>query len=90
MHRVRRVPSPAAQQDVENGILYVDPFLPDWLPELRVEGLLLGEQRADVHFWREGCSTEARLAIGGGVRMVRQPFMQGAGPKPGCSLQWGR
>lgn len=66
--------------DVENGVLYVDPFLPDWLPELRSEGILVGEQLVDVHFWREDGETQVELLRGDGVRLARRPFMQAADP----------
>ena len=76
-HLIRALLGPAP--DIRNGIFYVDPFLPDWLPELRIEGLMLGEHRVDVHVWRENGETHAKLTKGEGIRLVPRP-LQAAGP----------
>lgn len=68
-----------SESDIGNGILHVDPVLPEWLPELRVEGLTLGKQRVDVHVWRENNETHAKLMNGKGIRLVRRPSVQAAG-----------
>ncbi len=33
---------------------FVDPVLPDWLPELEMRDLLVGGRRVDLRFWRDG------------------------------------
>jgi glycogen debranching enzyme len=40
--------------DAPNGRLYVHPTLPDWLPDLTLDGLKLGAARLKLRFWREG------------------------------------
>jgi glycogen debranching enzyme len=42
------------QQDAPRGKLYVDPSLPDWLPDITLTDLRLGHRRFDIRFWREG------------------------------------
>jgi glycogen debranching enzyme len=39
--------------DAPHGKLYVDPHLPDWLPDLTLQDLQLGGRRFDIRFWRE-------------------------------------
>jgi len=34
--------------------LYVNPTLPEWLPELQIQRLEVGPCSIDLHFWREG------------------------------------
>lgn len=45
------------QPDAPHGKLYVDPALPDWLPDVELFGLRMGEQTFDIRFWREGESS---------------------------------
>jgi glycogen debranching enzyme len=45
------------QQDGPRGKLYVDPALPDWLPNVTLTDLRLGRQRFDIRFWRDGKET---------------------------------
>jgi glycogen debranching enzyme len=37
--------------------LYVDPYLPGWLPDLTVHDLRIGKHMLDIRFWREGEQT---------------------------------
>jgi glycogen debranching enzyme len=45
------------QQDAPHDKLYVDPALPDWLPDVRLTDLRLGKRRFDIRFWRRGKDT---------------------------------
>jgi glycogen debranching enzyme len=45
------------QQDAPRGKLYVDPALPDWLPDVTLTDLRLGRQRFKIRFWRDGKET---------------------------------
>ena len=45
------------QQDAPRGKLYVDPALPDWLPDITLVDLRLGRRRFDIRFWRNGKDT---------------------------------
>ena len=40
------------QPDAPHRMLYVDPVLPPWLPDLTIRNLHLGEQVFDIRFWR--------------------------------------
>jgi glycogen debranching enzyme len=45
------------RQDAPRGRLYVDPALPDWLPDVTLTDLRLGRRRFDIRFWRDGKDT---------------------------------
>jgi glycogen debranching enzyme len=66
------------------GLLAVDPHLPAWLPDLRLEGIRVGGATIDIAFERDGRGrTRYRVTHRvGRVRVVRQPPPQapGAGP----------
>ncbi len=40
--------------DAPNRTLYVDPALPDWLPDIELRNLQVGGGRLSLRFWREG------------------------------------
>ena len=52
------------QQDAPRGKLYVDPALPDWLPDLTLTDLRLGRHRFDIRFWRDGNETVFKVLKG--------------------------
>jgi hypothetical protein len=52
------------QQDAPGGKLYVDPALPDWLPNITLTDLRLGQLRFDIRFWREGKDTVFKVLKG--------------------------
>ena len=56
-------------------LLVVDPHLPEWLPELTVRGLRVGEARATIRFFRkdDGSSSYRVEHIEGTLHVVRQP-----------------
>jgi glycogen debranching enzyme len=60
------------QANAPRGELYVDPALPDWLPDLRVQGLRIGQARVDLHFWRDGAGTSWEIENQLGEIAVRQ------------------
>ena len=66
------------------GLLVVDPHLPPWLPELRLEGIRVGSGRLDLEFerTRRGRTRYRVTRREGHVRVVRQPPPQSshAGP----------
>jgi glycogen debranching enzyme len=43
--------------DAPHNKLYVDPYLPAWLPDLTVHDLRIGKHMLDIRFWREGEQT---------------------------------
>ena len=52
------------QQDAPRGKLYVDPALPDWLPDVTLTDLRLGRMRFDIRFWRDGKETVFEVVKG--------------------------
>ncbi|MEO8511629.1 MAG: glycogen debranching N-terminal domain-containing protein [Chloroflexota bacterium] len=66
------------------GVLVVDPHLPPWLPDLRLEGVRVGSSELDLEFRRasSGGTTYRVTRRSGRVRVVRQapPQAPGSGP----------
>jgi len=52
------------QQDAPRDKLYVDPALPDWLPDVTLTDLRLGRRRFDIRFWRDGKDTAFKVLAG--------------------------
>jgi glycogen debranching enzyme len=63
------------------GLLVVDPHLPPWLPDLRLDGLRVGDATVDLEFRRTsaGRTTYRVRRRTGSVRVVRQPPPQARG-----------
>lgn len=40
--------------DAPHKKLYVNPTLPDWIPDIEVQGMQVGPCKLDIRFWREG------------------------------------
>jgi len=56
-------------------LLLVDPHLPDWLPEITLRGLRVGEARADLRFFRDASSGDSGyevLDVEGTLHVLRQ------------------
>src|SRR5690348_16438425 len=51
--------------------LYVDPYLPVWLPDLTVHDLRIGKHMLDIRFWREGEQTAFEV-IKGDPKLVQR------------------
>ena len=56
------------RQDAPRGKLYVDPALPDWLPDVTLVDLRLGRRRFDIRFWRDGEDTLFKVLAGNPTR----------------------
>jgi len=52
------------------GILHLNPHLPDWLPEITLRDLKLGEAHLDLHFRRVGAKTEVEVLRGNKAMVV--------------------
>jgi glycogen debranching enzyme len=65
-------------------LLVVDPHLPDWLPDLRLAGVRVGDARIDLQFERtaRGQTRYRVLNRQGRVRVLRQPPPQAPGADP--------
>jgi glycogen debranching enzyme len=53
-------------------LLLLDPRLPDWLPELNLRRLRVGDALVDLHVWRHGDRTKLRAQVRSGRLLVRQ------------------
>jgi glycogen debranching enzyme len=52
------------QQDAPRGKLYLDPALPDWLPDITLIDLRLGRRQFDIRFWRAADETKWEVLKG--------------------------
>ncbi len=58
-------------------LLLLDPQLPAWLPDMRLEGLRVGSAAIDFQLERAGGRTRCKVTrLDGSLRVVRQPAAQ--------------
>jgi glycogen debranching enzyme len=50
--------------DAPRNKLYIDPSLPQWLPDLAVQDIRLGKHKLGIRFWREGEETAFEVIKG--------------------------
>jgi glycogen debranching enzyme len=50
--------------DAPRNRLYIDPWLPAWLPDLTVRDLRIGQNKLAIRFWREGDETAFEVIDG--------------------------
>jgi hypothetical protein len=62
------------QQDAPRGKLYVDPALPDWLPDVTLNDLRLGRRQFDIRFWRDGDKTQWQVLKGNQDAVARRNY----------------
>ncbi|MBV8096031.1 MAG: hypothetical protein JO110_22930, partial [Acetobacteraceae bacterium] len=61
------------------GKLYVDPVLPEWLSDLTIYDLRLGDRKFDIRFWREEGDSHFEVLKGEPSAVVRgSPIPWGA------------
>ncbi len=63
-----------ARADPEASSLSVDPYLPEWLPDLWLAGFHVGDHRVDLRVWREGTETLAEITGDTAVTLTRRAF----------------
>jgi hypothetical protein len=63
--------------DAPRGRLYVDPALPDWLPDVALIDLRLGRKTLDIRFWRDGPETRFEVTRGDTGCVVLKPISDG-------------
>jgi glycogen debranching enzyme len=54
------------QANAPNHTLYVDPYLPEWLPQLTLKRVEIGQASIDLRFWRDGDSTRWDASVQAG------------------------
>lgn len=64
------------QADAPNGCLYVDPDLPDWLPDIRLRNVEVGDAQVDLKCWREGQKTCWDASVVSGEIDIKQQAWQ--------------
>ncbi|KXV10698.1 hypothetical protein CR51_08785 [Caballeronia megalochromosomata] len=52
------------QPDAPSRVLFVDPVLPPWLPDVTLRDLHIGEQTFDIRFWRTDQKTQFAVLKG--------------------------
>jgi hypothetical protein len=57
-----------------HGRLYVDPALPDWMPDVTLTDLRLGRKTMDLRFWRDGEETKFEVLRGGASIVMSRPI----------------
>jgi glycogen debranching enzyme len=62
------------QPDAPRGKLYLDPVLPQWLPDLTLLDLRVGKHRFDIRFWRDGGHTQFEVLKGDPKAVERAAF----------------
>ncbi len=57
------------------GVLFVDPHMPEWLPEVTLHGLRVGQAVADLRFFRcaDGSSSHEVLRLDGELEVREEP-----------------
>ena len=64
------------QPDAPNRMLYVDPHLPAWMPDLTVRNLRLGATAFDIEFVRTGKGTRFKVTKGPEDRVALRPMTE--------------
>jgi glycogen debranching enzyme len=62
------------QPDAPNEKLYIDPALPDWLLDLEVSDLRIGDERFDLRFWRDGEQSRWEVLKGNKEAVIQRSF----------------
>ena len=65
------------QPDAPNGRLLLDPHLPDWLGEITLRDIPVGDLRFDLRLGRESDETWFEVLKGDAARVIRAPFRAG-------------
>ncbi|MER8589974.1 MULTISPECIES: hypothetical protein [unclassified Mesorhizobium] len=72
------------QPDAPNGKLYIDPRLPDWIEELTLNDMRLGNNRLELHFWRVGAATRWQVRGGDPSLVEARSCATGANLRSAC------
>ncbi|MDP9265129.1 MAG: amylo-alpha-1,6-glucosidase [Chloroflexota bacterium] len=59
--------------DAPNGRLFIDPALPDWLPDITLRGMRVRASRVSLRFWRESGRTRWDV-LEGDIAVVEAPW----------------
>jgi glycogen debranching enzyme len=67
--------------DAPHGRLYVDPTLPDWMPDVTLIDLRLGRKTMDLRFWRDGEETKFEVLRGDASSVMPRRIAEALGLK---------
>jgi hypothetical protein len=65
------------QPDAPNKRLFVDPVLPEWLPNLELSDLRVGVEKFDLRFWRDGEETRWEVLKGDKAAIIPRSCASG-------------
>jgi glycogen debranching enzyme len=68
------------EADAPRGKLYLDPVLPDWMPELALQDLRVNGMSFDLRFWRDDAMTRWEVLKGDSTRISRRPVCESGVP----------
>ncbi|MER7461040.1 glycogen debranching N-terminal domain-containing protein [Micromonospora sp. NPDC126480] len=70
-------------------LLLIDPHLPDWLPEMHLRRLPIGNSVVDLHVWRHRDRTRWRARVRHGRLLVlRRPTLRNQGAHAAQAVEW--
>ena len=64
--------------DAPHNKLYVDPWLPEWLPDLTIQDVRIGRHKLAIRFWRKAERRTFRLSAATAVLLSGASFNQGS------------
>jgi glycogen debranching enzyme len=65
------------QPDAPRDRVFLDPSLPDWLPDLLVQDLRVGKRKYDLRFWRDGATSRWEVLQGDASRVDHRDIATG-------------
>jgi len=65
--------------DAPRNRIYVDPALPQWLPDVTLSNLKIGTHTLSVRFWRDGAESLYQVLSGDASIIERRPFSEAWG-----------
>ena len=66
--------------DAPRNKLYVDPMLPEWLPDLTIQDLRIGRHKLGIRFWRQSGETHFQVISGDSSIVERCEFKTKVSP----------
>jgi glycogen debranching enzyme len=64
------------QADAPNNCLYIDPYLPEWLPVLTLQNVEINRASVDLHFWHSGDKTCWDATVNSGNTEIKHKVWQ--------------
>ncbi len=72
--------------DAPNRRLLIDPELPDWMPDVTLTNITVGQEAFSIRFWREDAATQHEVIAGDPDRVERVRFGDTISPAPGSAF----